>query len=161
MANKTVEDQTPVASDVEKLANAITGAIEKTGPRRFVPYGQESRVTPFNPTGKRNRTLRRKMYQNGNPLFVRHLTDKEIELLDKIKPGVYLQGKVTVVETFDGVDTIVYIRYKNRTSDQRNELDALAPSLTAKLQCMVNEHAEQAAAIKAARKAEVIEAIND
>ena len=45
--------------------------------------------------------------------------DEEIELLNRIKPGKYLQNVVTVFEKQKGDKVHLHIVYANKTPDQR------------------------------------------
>lgn len=160
----------PVASDpqvgVEALAKAITQAIGQTGPRRFIPFGQQSLVSEFNPKGLRNRKLARTVYQNGNRINVDLVYDVEIELLDAIKPGRYIENLVRIVEGEDqDGTTAIHILYHNKTADQRMALGGKLKGegktgLERMLRMILAEEAAQIAAKKAIRKREVEEALN-
>lgn len=151
----------PADGGMALLAGAIAEAINSTKEKPRIRFGQHSLKTPFNPEGKKNRGMRRVHYQNGHLMQERVLTDREIALLDKIKQGSYLENKIQVLEVKEGIDNVVHIRYNNRNADARNDLDALAPTLAAKLQMIVDEGVQQAAAIKAARRQEILEAQTD
>ena len=135
----------PVNPSVTELATAIADAIASNAPKRKLTVGQIVSRSPFNPTGKRKRKLKRVMYQNGNRLRERFLHDEEIALLDQIKAGHYVNGKIIVIENDADGDKSVHIRYKNRNQNDRMDLQSEVPNLKAMLSRIVSEQTDQAA----------------
>ncbi len=151
---------TPDAATV--LAQALTDALNANAPTKYIKYGKHDLANVFNPRGLKSRPLRRACYQNGMLLQERQLHDSEIDLLNKLTPGVYFDGLVTVVEQADGTELMLRILYRNRTADQRQELASRgAYTFTHMLQVMVDAGIERDAAVKAARQAEVRAALNE
>lgn len=141
---------------LKDVANALVTAVTAIAPKQYVKFGQQDLKTPFNPTGKRNRKLKRTMFQNGNRLNERVLSDQEIALLDQLVPGRYIEGLITVIEKDNGNnEKTVYIQYKNKTVDQRQNLQTYASTFTAQLQRMVDEARESLESAQRARTAEV------
>lgn len=159
-------------SDIAKLAAAIGlaigGAMKDIAPRKFIPFGQHDARTVFNPTGKRNRTLKYKSYQNGFPEKEDTLYDEEIELLDKLEQGNYIDNLVTVLKTEDFDGGTININYKCKTPDQRMAIGSRItgePGSKSGFHSMlikiVREQEARKAALKAQRKRDVEDALND
>lgn len=110
---------TEVTDAQQALANAFIQAIEKTRPPEKKNVFTRTKGTPWTPRdGSPQLKLKRKMYQHGIPLDGK-LTNEEIELLNKVKPGVYCEGWVRVNLRKDrGLD----IDYPVRTNAQRLKL---------------------------------------
>lgn len=115
------EDPTQVvATEAQKaLADAFVSAIERTRPAEKKTIFTRKRKTPWTPkNGEAPLKLKRKMYQHGI-LLEGKLTNEEIDLLNKVKPGVYCDGWVKVnVRKDRGLD----IDYAVRTNAQRLKL---------------------------------------
>jgi hypothetical protein len=105
--------------DIQTLADAISAGILATQPKRDKTFAEIEENSPFNPTGKKNRRLKRQMEVNGHPIneHLHTVYDEEIVMLDKIQPGLYINGKVQVVAKGDAI----HILYTNKTVDQRSE----------------------------------------
>lgn len=115
------ESDEPSMKDVVTALGKTVQALSDATPRRM-HYANYKPTSSFNPTGNKKRKLRRKMYQNGFLLDINKLTDKEIALLDRLAPGSYIDGLVSVVEVTKGRDTKVNIIYDNSSGDKRSEL---------------------------------------
>jgi hypothetical protein len=91
-------------------------------------------------------TLTHQVSLNGGRLRERYLKDEEIELLNQLRPGKYLDGKVTVVER-NGVGSggAIDIVYSNASQEQRINFYMAAPSLTVLCQKILAEQAEHSA----------------
>ncbi len=102
-----------------ELADALVAAIQATKPVEKKTVFTRVKNTPWTPKdGSPRAKLKRKMYQHGLPITTR-VTNEEIELLNKLKPGRYCDGNVTVTKRKDkGLD----IDYKIRTAAQRLKL---------------------------------------
>jgi hypothetical protein len=110
--------------DVKELAQAIKEAVEETAPIKQVHISRYRAKTPFNPTGAK-RAQRPKLnctfFQNGDKPNPTRLFDEEIELINGLKPGRYINRVVEVVEKIEGGERAVEIRYSNKTPEQRFE----------------------------------------
>jgi hypothetical protein len=167
----TNNDPTPAAIQMtgESLANAIITATEQiNGTRRQVPFGRHRVRTAFNKDGKR-REMHKVFYQNGFRAFENTLTDEEIDLIHTVKPGKFVDGLITIIEVQDDDENqpAVHMKYNCRTADQRMQVGGRAArrgkndtALRALLQQCLDEYDEQEADRKAARKAEIEDAIN-
>ena len=140
-----------------KLAKAIVDA-NNDGKIKKIPFGRQRINTPFNPTGKRGRRLARTVMQNGVKLNVKMLTDEEIALLAKIKPGRYIHRLVQIVQTEDdisGEQGGMDIRYKCKTADQRMALGSRIGNFAGMLKMIIAEHEQNEINSKAALRAAV------
>ena len=104
----------------QELANAFTAAMNAAKPREKKNIFNYQRVTPWTPTdGSPKLTLKRKMYQHGIPINENRVTNEEIQLLNKLRPGTYCDGFITVVRRRDkGLN----IDYPFKTPAQRLQL---------------------------------------
>lgn len=171
MASKdsTTPDTTSVQMTGDALANAIITATEQiNGTRRQVPFGRHRVRTAFNKHG-RKREMHKVFYQNGFRAFENTLTDEEIDLIHKVKPGKFIDGLVTILEIADDEEgqPAVHMKYNCRTADQRMAVGGRAgrkskddTALRSLLQQCLDEYEMQEADRKAARKAEIEDAIN-
>src|SRR5690606_13275297 len=76
----------------------LTGAIKALadqGRRKQVPVHQYTPQTPWNPSGTKRRVKLKHpaVFQNGARLNPMMLSDEEIELLNRLRPGVYNRKK--------------------------------------------------------------------
>jgi hypothetical protein len=85
--------------------------------------------------------LTRDVYMSGIRIRERQLTDDQIELLNRLKPGTYNGGKWTVIgRQADGLeDGIIEIYVRNKTQEDRGLLALEAPNLDVMLQKMIAE----------------------
>jgi len=107
-------------SDLAKaIAQATTQAIEASRPLKKTVANHTPR-TPFDPpVGVPRAKLKRKMYQHGLPIRPEFMTNPEIELLNKLRPGIFCDSWVRVNRRRDrGVD----ITYPIKTVAQRLKL---------------------------------------
>jgi hypothetical protein len=74
-------------------------------------------------------------------LRLRQLTDNQVELLNRLKPGTYNSGRWTVIErNADSLDGgLIEIWVRNKTQEDRGQLAIEAPSLDVLLQKIVDE----------------------
>ena len=88
----------------------------------------------FNPTGKpRPEYLKyESVYQNNIKINPDFLTNEEISLFNKIKPGRYNDRKWEVVVRDEGEKTLE-LRYSNKSQEDRFDLIQKAPTLVAML----------------------------
>jgi hypothetical protein len=109
-----------IATEAQQtLADAFVSAIERTRPKEKKTVFTRKKGTPWTPkNGDPQLKLKRKMYQHGI-LLDGKLSNEEIDLLNKVKPGVYCDGWVKVnVRKDRGLD----IDYAVRTNAQRLKL---------------------------------------
>lgn len=129
--------------DVQELAQAIKSAVQETAPTQQVHISQYRGRTPWNPTGKRPHErpkLRGEFMQNGQRMIADRLSEKEIGLLNQIKPGRYIGRKVEVIERQSNGEVAVEIRYNNATADQRSELKNEFRNLAELCERIIAEH---------------------
>lgn len=113
------EDSSPLTVGTSELASALVTAIEATKPvAKKTPFNRVKN-TPWTPKDHSAKLkLKRKMFHHGIPLGTR-ISNEEIDLLNKIKPGLYCDGHVKVVRRRDkGID----IDYPVKTAAQRLKL---------------------------------------
>jgi len=122
MAKKKTEvavDAEDVTSAQTDLVSALVTAINSTKPvTKKTPFNR-TKGTPWTPKdGSPKLKLRRTMYHHGIPIGSR-VSNEEIELMNKIKPGRYCDNHVVVVKRRDkGID----IDYPVKTAAQRLKL---------------------------------------
>lgn len=128
--------------DVSELAAAIKSAVEETAPQKQVHISRYTGRTPFNPTGAK-RAARPKLnctfVQNGGKVVASRLFDAEIALINKLKPGRYLDRKVEVVERIENGEKEIELRYSNSSVEQRMEMKNVARSLEEMLTKIIAE----------------------
>lgn len=108
----------PAVTDTS-LAQALIAAMEAVKPViKKTPFNR-TKNTPWTPKdGSVRLKLKRKSYHHGIQLTTR-ITNKEIELLNKIRPGIFCNGHIKVIRRKDrGVD----IDYPVKTAAQRLKL---------------------------------------
>ena len=111
---------TPKPTDAQQaLADAFVNAIERTRPPEKKTVANRKRNSPWSPKdGSPQLKLKRAMYQHGVPIDG-VVSNEEIDLLNKIKPGVYCEGFVRVTLRKDrGLD----VDYPVKTASQRLKL---------------------------------------
>jgi hypothetical protein len=117
MSQKPKDDKTLV--DAAALGESIAAAIQATqGPRKvsFAEHAANKKLK--NPKHK----LQRPMFQNGWLLDAEALSNQEIDLLNAVGPGRYIDGLVEVVEKDKGSNRELHINYASKTIDQRMQL---------------------------------------
>jgi hypothetical protein len=105
---------------ISEMAQALITAIEATRPpTKKNPFNRKPGDPWQAKDGSKKLKFRRAMYQHGAELNPDQLFNEEIDLLNKIKPGIYCQGVVRVSRRKDrGYD----ISYPVRTAQQRLRL---------------------------------------
>jgi hypothetical protein len=134
MAAQTKNEYTPnpeptVNDAVAAIAAAFQQTLATVAPKK-VTMAQLRPKTPFNPEAKTGRKLVRATYQNGTKLNPTFLTDREIALVNQLKPGKFVGGLVRVVERDHGPDKEIHILYENKTAEQRIALKDQARNFT-------------------------------
>jgi hypothetical protein len=104
------------------IGSAVASGIAATT-RRKITFGEYDALGPrnsYHPKPKaQTPVLKRSVWQNDTPLQPSTLFDREIELMNRIThSGRYFDRLVEVIFNEDDV----YIRYNNKTADQRFEL---------------------------------------
>lgn len=124
---KIVADQesvtsTPETVKVADLANAFAQALQSVKPVEKKTAANRVPRTPYTPKdGSPKLKLKRKMHQHGIPLDPEMLTNAQIELFNKLKPGRFLDNWVLVTRRKDrGMD----ITYPVKTAAQRMKLSS-------------------------------------
>ena len=123
MAKKTEKPVETVLEEpkvgLTELAQALGQAIELTKPTQKKTPFTRKKGTPWTPKdGSPKLKLKRKFYHHGLEVETK-LSNEEISLLNKIKPGLYCDGWVKVVKRRDkGYN----IDYNIRTAAQRLKL---------------------------------------
>lgn len=117
MAKKTPAAPAP---NMSELAAALVQAIEITKPVAKKTIATRKRNTPWTPKdGSPKLKLKRKMSQHGINLLESRLTNEQIALLNKVRPGTYCDGLVKVRRRRDkGID----LTWPMKTADQRMKL---------------------------------------
>lgn len=111
---------TPSASvGVSELATALTDAINLARPQKKTIFTRKKN-TPWTPKdGSPKLALKRKFYQHGIQVLEARLTNAQISLINKLRPGNYCDNLVRVIRRRDkGVD----IDYAIKTAPQRLKL---------------------------------------
>lgn len=103
-----------------QLVDALVKAINSTKPVEKKNAANRKPATPWTPKdGSPKLKLKRKHYQHGMLMDADMETNETIDLLNKLKPGRFLDGWVQVVRRRDkGID----ITYPIRTASQRLKL---------------------------------------
>lgn len=132
--------------------SALIETLKSIMPLQQVPFARFKTRSSFNPSGKR-RLMKRICYQNGYRCNVKTLFDEEISLIERLKPGRYIQNLVTVTleRSGDSDEDKVHIHYSNRTPDQRMTFKNHVRSFVSLLRKCVNEAEARAQARKAKR----------
>ena len=106
-------------ASVKVIADALAEAIERTKPPAKITVANRKANTPWTPpAGEPVVKLKRKFYHHGLQIDA-HLSNKEKELLNQLKPGRFGNGHIIVTLRRDrGLD----IDYPIRTSTQRLKL---------------------------------------
>lgn len=109
--------ESSVASDI---ASALVQAIEMTRPVEKKNAFNRKVMTPWTPKdGSKKIKLKRSFYQHGILVDPSILSNEEIALINKLKPGLFLNGHVRVNRRKDrGID----IDYPVRTAAVRLKL---------------------------------------
>jgi hypothetical protein len=124
MAKTKTEKETPKVVEtsvgMSELAQALVQAIETTKPPQKKTAITRKPNTPWTPKdGSPKLKLKRKMYQHGILIDEDLVSNEEVELLNKLKPGLFLNGHVKVYRRRDrGID----IDYPIKTAAQRLKL---------------------------------------
>ena len=128
----------------DAIAKGIVQAGNETGPIKQVPVTKYRNKTIYNPEGLlvyQRPQFTRDYYQNGKLISVDVCTPVEIAILEKLKPGRYLNRLVEVVERdAEGSEMrSLEVRYPSATHDQRIAASKVFTSFTELLRKLLNE----------------------
>jgi hypothetical protein len=105
----------PTATQSE-LAAALVQALEMAKPPAKKTVFTRTKNTPWTKPGEAKPKLRRKFFQHSIQMDPEKLSSKEIELLNKLRPGFYCNGYIKVYKRKDnGLD----IDYPIKTASQK------------------------------------------
>jgi len=114
--------------------------IQEAQPVPQQTVAQATYVTPWNPTGKRQRPrLRRRVFENGHPISDGRLTDEEITLLNGLKHGRYHSRQWTVIERDEEGLTSLHLFFPNKTEADRMAIARIAPRGLADLLVLIHQ----------------------
>lgn len=118
-----------MADFTRMLSEGIAAGIAKQT-RKKVSFGEYDPKSNFHPDKAKAVKFKHRFYQNGVLIDWNTCFDAEIELLNRIThSGRYIDRKVEVAFIEDGPDTMVDIRYHNKTQDMRSDLKSEVRSL--------------------------------
>lgn len=127
---------------VTDLAGLID-AVKSTAPIKKVPYSKREPAGPFAEGKTRKQRLKLKyiFYQNGFRVGEKRLFDREIEWINKLEPGKFINNMVTVrkIESGNEEPDSIHLMYKNATIDQRLALNQEVHGLYGMVQRCVQE----------------------
>ena len=125
MAKKTVgETVSPAPKEAtvgtSELAQALVQAINAAKPVEKKTFATRKSITPWTPKDDSPRLkLKRAAFQHGMEVDPEKLSNEEIALYNKLRPGRFLDGHVVVTRRRDrGID----IDYPVKTASQRLKL---------------------------------------
>lgn len=129
----------------ETIAQAFVTAFREAQKPEQTDYELLNKSV-YNPTGKpRPEYLKyESAFQNGIKINPEFLTNEEISLFNRIKPGRYNDRKWEVVSRDEGEKTIE-LRYPNKSQEERFDLIQKAPSLVAMLNLILSEQESKTA----------------
>lgn len=131
------------AKAMMSVAESVKALVENQTITRQLSMSEIKPVTPWNPEGKRNRkTLQVNFFQHGfwaNPMT---MSEEEMALVMKLKPGRYLNRRVEVQKDQDGN---IHLNYPWETIRERMENMLLWSSLTDLCQQIIKEREEKEA----------------
>ena len=138
---QSLQNSTPGVPSVavSDLAQALIQAINATKPPEKKTTINRKRQGPFETKdGTPKPRLKRVMYQHGVEMNPGTLFPEEIELLNKVKPGIYCNGFVRVIRR---KDRSYDIDYPIRTAAQRLKINNIvgATGLKALLNRLIDE----------------------
>lgn len=141
MATEKVAESTP-SKDLTTIAEVLHRLVDRTeaGPVPQVRIANAKFKTPWNPTGTQDRpSLSRTTFLNGHRLREITLSDEEITLFNKLKPGRYHNRKWLVVEADSENGSSIQVFIPNKTEADRLETKAAASNLAGILRIMTSD----------------------
>ncbi len=120
-------EQPTITADV--LTTSFVKAFREMQQPEQTPYELLNK-SAFNPSGKpRKENLKYEaVFQNGYKVNPEFMTDEEIALANRIKPGRYNDRKWEVIVREDGEARSLEIRYPSKSQEDRFDLMLKAPS---------------------------------
>lgn len=152
MANQTPQQNEPKVDtvSVEQLGQSIADAIRAGQPKQKKTYSEVVLKTKNNPTGSRSRKINQPTFVNGyevnlsDPLCV--FSDEELSLLNKVRPGRFVKGMVSVFERDLGAaGKELHVQWDNSLVDRRMALKSECRNLTEILKTCLDEYTAQQA----------------
>ena len=109
-----------ITDQLSLLTTALTKAFESAKPKVVQTAHGRIAKTPWTPPeGTPRSQFKRKSYHHGRAILESRVSNEEIDLMNKLKPGRYLSNLVTVTRRKDkGID----IDYRIRTNSDRLKL---------------------------------------
>lgn len=140
MDSKTA--QTELSASLEdRIADGIARGLASVSPKK-VTFGRYDPKTPFHPVRIQTPKLLRPSFQNGRMMNAEMLHDAEIKLLNQIhRPGRYLDRNIEVVISEDGSESVLDLRYRDKSVDDRFFMKGLFRNLQDLLEQIVKEQA--------------------
>lgn len=121
------------------IAEGVAQGIAAGQPPKTVRFGEYLRRV-----NKGRSQLQCVAFQNDKQIDPGVLTNEEIDLLNEInRSGRYFDRKVEVLYQAAGNDKVVYIRYNNKSTDQRFELRGEFRNFTDCIRQIVEKQAEE------------------
>ena len=116
----TAEGSVPVSELAAAFQQALEGITQSQKDEKKKTIFTRKKNTPWTPkSGEPKLSLKRKLYQHSLPIRDKFLTNEQIDLANKIRPGTYCDGFVKVLRRRDkGID----IDYPVKTASQRLRL---------------------------------------
>jgi hypothetical protein len=110
-----------------QVLQSLVQAMSANQPIRKKTFAEVKPISPFNPTGKRDRKLPCKVFQNYFRVDVTKVHDQVIADLGTLKavmervrmPVKYAGGLITCVFKDDGPEVELHFHYNNATSEQK------------------------------------------
>lgn len=120
MSAKKVTDQEGNAVTTNELAEAFRAAMEAAKPKEKKTIFTRKSNSPWTPKdGSPKLKLKRKVYQHGILLTEKMMTNKRVDLFNKVRPGSYVDDWVKITRRRDkGLD----ITWPMRSHAQRAKL---------------------------------------
>jgi hypothetical protein len=149
----TKDEQEPKPFTLQDLATAISSGIaqagQTTGPIKQINITQYKPKSRVNPKGLRDHErvqFTRTYWQNGARIELWQVSDADVQRLNQLKPGRYIDRKVEVIERVSemGEAQSVEIRYSNATLEQRFDLKNRFRNFTELLMIILDEQAQAA-----------------
>lgn len=144
-----VDNASSTADALVSVAGAlasVVGRLEAQQPHK-VPQHMALIKTPWNPSGNKDRVrLRRNTFQNGAQVVSERVSDEEITLFNKLKPGRFGTARRYVVIMKPSDRSINFV-YPHATPEDRFQttLDQKSRGLVGLLEICVNEAADRKA----------------
>ena len=130
-------------SDLAAVVGILAEEAQERRDSKQVPVSLAKLPTPFNPEGVAVRKVKltwKYVTQNGARMNPELLRDREIELLNQVRPGTYHGKKIQVLKRRD---KSIDIRYANKSFEQRMDFKNYARDMTELLEKILTEQEAQ------------------